>query len=120
MSGRRGGAGASDRVPAATPEEIEERLRAQRASLAASIDELISRVDPRAQARLTGEDLREQAETRLTALRDQTEARVTEWRERGRSAGARAKEGLSRAHSDGAHRLKEAGGRLRGLFDTSG
>ncbi|WP_309322959.1 DUF3618 domain-containing protein, partial [Actinomyces stomatis] len=44
-----------------SPEQIEERLRAQRVALAASVDEFASRVDPRTQAKEAGEHLREQA-----------------------------------------------------------
>lgn len=120
MAGRRTGAGERDGEPAATPEQIEERLRAQREALASSIDELVRRLDPRAQARLAGEDLREQAEARLSALREQTGTRVEDLRARGLSAGARAREGLDRARSGGAQRLKGAGDRLRGLFDAAG
>lgn len=110
--------GTRAQASAETPEQIEERLRAQRASLVASIDELINRVDPRTQARMASEDLREQAETRLTTLRDQTEARVVDLRARGRSAGARTKAGLSRARSHGATQLKTTTERLRALFDS--
>uniref|UniRef100_UPI0028E6E0D3 DUF3618 domain-containing protein n=1 Tax=Actinomyces viscosus TaxID=1656 RepID=UPI0028E6E0D3 len=58
-----GGAGGAEETGAEplSPEQIEERLRAQRVALAASVDEFASRVDPRTQAKEAGEPLREQA-----------------------------------------------------------
>ncbi|MBO3725250.1 DUF3618 domain-containing protein [Actinomyces bowdenii] len=116
----RGAAGGSGRVPAPSPEEIEEELRARRQSLADCVDELFSRISPREQARQAGGDLREQAGTRLTALRHQTGSRVSELRRQGREAEERARRGLDRAQRAGARRLKETGSRLRGLFNTPG
>ncbi|SHI92887.1 Protein of unknown function [Actinomyces denticolens] len=55
---------------APTPEEIEARLRAQREALAGSVDELAARVDPRAQARAAGEDLKERAQETAADLRE--------------------------------------------------
>ncbi|WP_223906858.1 DUF3618 domain-containing protein [Actinomyces capricornis] len=115
---RHGGAGGSEGTPAPSPEQIEEELRAQRQSLAESIDELMARIDPREQARQAGDDLRDQAGTRLTALRDQTGARVSELVAQGREAEERARRGLGRAQEAGSRRLKETGSRLRGLFRT--
>ena len=57
-----------------SPEQIEERLRAQREALAASVDEFASRVDPRTQAREAGEHLREQASAKADHLREQAVA----------------------------------------------
>ncbi|ERH23406.1 hypothetical protein HMPREF1979_01805, partial [Actinomyces johnsonii F0542] len=61
-SGAAGGAGKAGKTERAgsealSPEQIEERLRAQRVALAASVDELAARADPRAQAREAGEHL---------------------------------------------------------------
>ncbi|MBF0696601.1 DUF3618 domain-containing protein [Actinomyces bowdenii] len=114
----RGGAGGSGRAPEPSPEEIEAELRAQRQSLAESIDELMSRISPREQARQAGDDLREQAETRLTALRHRTGSGVAELRRQGREAEERARRGLGRAQELGSRRLKETGSRLRGLLST--
>ena len=65
-SGQQAGASGTEDAGAAgsgslSPEQIEERLRAQREALAASVDEFASRVDPRTQAKEAGEHLREQA-----------------------------------------------------------
>ena len=78
-SGQEAGASGADGAGAAgsgslSPEQIEERLRAQRAALAASVDEFASRVDPRTQAREAGEHLREQASARADHLREQAVA----------------------------------------------
>ena len=58
------------------PEDIEARLRTQRETLAAGVDELAARVDPRTRARLAGEDLRDRAEAAATGLRDRTRRTV--------------------------------------------
>uniref|UniRef100_UPI0025D9B90D DUF3618 domain-containing protein n=1 Tax=uncultured Actinomyces sp. TaxID=249061 RepID=UPI0025D9B90D len=81
-----GDSGAADGAGAAgseslSPEQIEERLRAQREALAASVDEFASRVDPRTQAREAGEHLREQASARADHLREQAVARAGRLRE---------------------------------------
>ena len=61
-SGQQAGASGTEGAGAAgsgslSPEQIEERLRAQREALAASVDEFASRVDPRTQAREAGDVL---------------------------------------------------------------
>ena len=58
---------------ATSPEEIEQRLAAQRRDLAASVDALAERVSPRAQARAAGEQLGAQAGRALTSARDRVE-----------------------------------------------
>lgn len=68
MSERPGQGGAAQAPEG--PEDIEARLRAQRETLAASVDELAARVDPRTRARLAGEDLRGRADAAATGLRD--------------------------------------------------
>ncbi|RJF41919.1 DUF3618 domain-containing protein [Actinomyces sp. 2119] len=69
-TGQDGPATTRERVP----EQIEERLRAQRQALAASVDELAARVDPRTQARQTSQQLRGRAEARIAVLRQRAEA----------------------------------------------
>ncbi|WP_159624641.1 MULTISPECIES: DUF3618 domain-containing protein [unclassified Actinomyces] len=59
---------------APTPEEIEARLRAQREALAGSVDELAARVDPRVQARVAGEELKERAQETALGLRERAES----------------------------------------------
>ncbi|MDO4243581.1 MAG: DUF3618 domain-containing protein [Actinomyces sp.] len=85
--------GARDEQAWPSPEEIEARLRAQREELAASVDDLAARVDPRTQARATGEQLRERARTAGTDLR----SRVGDWGDRARATARRAQEGDSEA-----------------------
>ena len=100
-----------------SPEQIEERLRAQREALAASVDEFASRVDPRTQAREAGEHLREQASAKAEHLREQAEAgagRLREgarrWAEQAEETWERAKQGDSEATSTLAKAAAVAGG----------
>ena len=88
-----------------SPEQIEERLRAQRVALAASVDEFASRVDPRTQAKEAGEHLREQAEAGAGRLRE--EAR--RWAEQAEQTWERAKQGDSEATSTLAKAAAVAG-----------
>ena len=117
-----GDSGAADGAGAAgseslSPEQIEERLRAQRVALAASVDELAARVDPRTQAREAGEHLREQASARADQLREQAAAgagRLREearrWAEQAEETWERAKQGDSEATSTLAKAAAVAGG----------
>ena len=121
-SGQEAGASGADGAGAAgsgslSPEQIEERLRAQRAALAASVDEFASRVDPRTQAREAGEHLREQASARADHLREQAAAgagRLREearrWAEQAEETWERAKQGDSEATSTLAKAATVAGG----------
>ena len=121
-SGQEAGASGADGAGAAgsgslSPEQIEERLRAQRAALAASVDEFASRVDPRTQAREAGEHLREQATARADHLREQAVAgagRLREearrWAEQAEETWERAKQGDSEATSTLAKAAAIAGG----------
>ena len=100
-----------------SPEQIEERLRAQRVALAASVDEFASRVDPRTQAKEAGEHLREQASAKGDHLREQAEAgagRLREgarrWAEQVEETWERAKQGDSEAASTLAKTAAVAGG----------
>lgn len=100
-----------------SPEQIEERLRAQREALAASVDEFASRVDPRTQAREAGEHLREQASAKADHLREQAAAgagRLREgarrWAEQAEETWERAKQGDSEASSKLAKAAAVAGG----------
>ena len=100
-----------------SPEQIEERLRAQRVALAASVDEFASRVDPRTQAKEAGEHLREQARAKADHLREQAEAgagRLREgarrWAEQVEETWERAKQGDSEAASTLAKTAAVAGG----------
>lgn len=100
-----------------SPEQIEERLRAQREALAASVDEFASRIDPRTQAKEAGEHLREQAAAGADCLREQTEAgagRLREgarrWAEQAEETWERAKQGDSEASSRLAKAAAVAGG----------
>ena len=100
-----------------SPEQIEERLRAQRVALAASVDEFASRVDPRTQAKEAGEHLREQASAKADHLREQAEAgagRLREgarrWAEQVEETWERAKQGDSEAASTLAKAAAVAGG----------
>ena len=100
-----------------SPEQIEERLRAQRVALAASVDEFASRVDPRTQAREAGEHLREQASAKADHLREQAAAgagRLREgarrWAEQAEETWERAKQGDSEASSKLAKAAAVAGG----------
>lgn len=100
-----------------SPEQIEERLRAQREALAASVDEFASRVDPRTQAREAGEHLREQASAKADHLREQAVAgagRLREgarrWAEQAEETWERAKQGDSEASSKLAKAAAVAGG----------
>ena len=83
-----------------SPEQIEERLRAQRAALAASVDEFASRVDPRTQAKEAGEHLREQASAKADHLREQAEAGVGRLREGARRWAEQVEETWERAKQD--------------------
>ena len=121
-SGQQAGASGADGAGAAgsgslSPEQIEERLRAQRVALAASVDEFASRVDPRTQAREAGEHLREQASARADHLREQAVAgagRLREetrrWAEQAEETWERAKQGDSEATSTLAKAAAVAGG----------
>ena len=121
-SGQQAGASGADGAGTAgsgalSPEQIEERLRAQRAALAASVDEFASRVDPRTQAREAGEHLREQASARADHLREQAAAgagRLREearrWAEQAEETWERAKQGDSEATSTLAKAAAVAGG----------
>ena len=79
-----------------SPEQIEERLRAQREALAASVDEFASRVDPRTQAREAGEHLREQASAKADHLREQAVAGADRLREQAEAGAGRLREGARR------------------------
>ena len=97
-----GDSGASDGAGEAgsesmSPEQIEERLRAQRVALAASVDELAARVDPRTQAREAGEHLREQASARADHLREQAAAGAGRLREEARRLAEQAEQTWERA-----------------------
>ena len=101
-SGQQAGASGADGAGAAgseslSPEQIEERLRAQREALAASVDEFASRVDPRTQAREAGEHLREQASARADQLREQAAAGAGRLREEARRLAEQAEETWERA-----------------------
>lgn len=80
-----------------SPEQIEERLRAQREALAASVDEFASRIDPRTQAKEAGEHLREQASARADHLREQAAAGAGRLREEARRLAEQAEETWERA-----------------------
>lgn len=94
-----GGAGGAEETGAEplSPEQIEERLRAQRVALAASVDELAARVDPRTQAREAGEHLREQATARADQLREQAAAGAGRLREEARRLAEQAEQTWERA-----------------------
>ena len=118
-SGQQAGASGTEGAGAGSlsPEQIEERLRAQREALAASVDEFASRVDPRTQAREAGEHLREQARARADHLREQAVAgadRLREgarrWAEQAEETWERAKQGDSEASSKLAKAAAVAGG----------
>lgn len=101
-SGAAGGAGKAGKTgragsEALSPEQIEERLRAQRVALAASVDELAARADPRTQAREAGEHLREQATARADRLREQAAAGADRLREEARRLADRAEQTWERA-----------------------
>lgn len=101
-SGAAGGAGKAGKTERAgsealSPEQIEERLRAQRVALAASVDELAARADPRTQAREAGEHLREQATARADRLREQAAAGADRLREEARRLADRAEQTWERA-----------------------
>ena len=121
-SGQQAGASGTEGAGAAgagslSPEQIEERLRAQREALAASVDEFASRIDPRTQAKEAGEHLREQAAAGAGRLREQAEAgagRLREgarrWAEHAEETWERAKQGDSEASSRLAKAAAVAGG----------
>lgn len=121
-SGQQAGASGTEDAGAAgsgslSPEQIEERLRAQREALAASVDEFASRIDPRTQAKEAGEHLREQASAKAEHLREQAEAgagRLREgarrWAEQAEETWERAKQGDSEASSKLAKAAAVAGG----------
>ena len=121
-SGQQAGASGTEGAGAAgsgslSPEQIEERLRAQREALAASVDEFASRVDPRTQASAKAEHLREQAVSGADRLREQAEAgaaRLREgarrWAEQAEETWERAKQGDSEASSRLAKAAAVAGG----------
>ena len=120
-SGQQAGASGAEGAGAAgsgslSPEQIEERLRAQREALAASVDEFASRIDPRTQAKEAGEHLREQASAKADHLREQAEAgasRLREearrWAEQAEQTWERAKQGDSEATSTLAKAAAVAG-----------
>ena len=118
-SGQQAGASGAEATGSGSlsPEQIEERLRAQREALAASVDEFASRVDPRTQAKEAGEHLREQASAKADHLREQAEAgagRLREgarrWAEQAEETWERAKQGDSEATSTLAKAAAVAGG----------
>ena len=121
-SGQQSGASGAEGAGAAgsgslSPEQIEERLRAQREALAASVDEFASRIDPRTQAKEAGEHLREQASAKADHLREQAAAgagRLREgarrWAEQAEETWERAKQGDSEASSKLAKAAAVAGG----------
>ena len=117
-SGRQAGAFGADGARAAgaeslSPEQIEERLRAQRVALAASVDELAARVNPRTQAREAGEHLREQASARADQFREQASARADHLREQASARADQLREQAS-ARADQLREQAAAGtGRLR-------
>ena len=101
-SGRQTGASGADGAGSAgseplSPEQIEERLRAQRLELAASVDELAARAGPRAQVREAGEHLREQAAARADQLREQATAGAGRLREEARRLAEQAEQTWERA-----------------------
>ena len=118
-SGQQAGASGAEATGSGSlsPEQIEERLRAQRVALAASVDEFASRVDPRTQAKEAGEHLREQASAKADHLREQAAAgagRLREgarrWAEQVEETWERAKQGDSEATSTLAKTAAVAGG----------
>ena len=118
-SGQQAGASSAEGAGSGSlsPEQIEERLRAQREALAASVDEFASRIDPRTQAKEAGEHLREQASAKAEHLREQAEAgagRLREgarrWAEQAEETWERAKQGDSEASSKLAKAAAVAGG----------
>ena len=118
-SGQQAGASSAEGAGSGSlsPEQIEERLRAQREALAASVDEFASRIDPRTQAKEAGEHLREQASAKADHLREQAEAgagRLREgarrWAEQAEETWERAKQGDSEASSKLAKAAAVAGG----------
>ena len=118
-SGQQAGASGAEATGSGSlsPEQIEERLRAQRVALAASVDEFASRVDPRTQAKEAGEHLREQASAKADQLREQAAAgagRLREgarrWAEQAEETWERAKQGDSEAASTLAKAAAVAGG----------
>ena len=117
-SGQQAGASGAESAGSGSlsPEQIEERLRAQRVALAASVDEFASRIDPRTQAKEAGEHLREQASAKADHLREQAEAgagRLREearrWAEQAEQTWERAKQGDSEATSTLAKAAAVAG-----------
>ena len=118
QAGASGASGAEGTGPGSlSPEQIEERLRAQREALAASVDEFASRIDPRTQAKEAGEHLREQAAAGAGRLREQAQAgagRLREgarrWAEQAEETWERAKQGDSEASSKLAKAAAVAGG----------
>ena len=96
-SGQQAGASGTESAGAAgagslSPEQIEERLRAQREALAASVDEFASRIDPRTQAKEAGEHLREQASAKADHLREQAAAGAGRLREQAVAGAGRLRE----------------------------
>ena len=104
-SGQQAGASGAEGAGSGSlsPEQIEERLRAQREALAASVDEFASRVDPRTQAREAGEHLREQASAKAEHLREQAAAGAGRLREQAEAGAGRLREQAEA----GAGRLRE-------------
>ena len=112
MSERPGQGGAAQAPEG--PEDIEARLRAQRETLAASVDELAARVDPRTQARQAGEDLRDRADTTASELRDRAADLVGRARRAIEDARAGDSEAIKRvaAVAGGAFAVSLIAGRL--------
>ncbi|OLO46328.1 DUF3618 domain-containing protein [Actinomyces oris] len=97
-SGQQAGASGAEATESGSlsPEQIEERLRAQREALAASVDEFASRVDPRTQAKEAGEHLREQASAKADQLREQAAAGADRLREQAEAGAGRLREEAQR------------------------
>ena len=93
-SGQQAGASGAEGAGSGSlsPEQIEERLRAQREALAASVDEFASRVNPRTQAKEAGEHLREQASAKADHLREQAAAGAGRLREQAEAGAGRLHE----------------------------
>lgn len=104
QAGASGAAGGDEGSGSETlsPEQIEKRLRDQRAALAASVDELAARVDPRTQAREAGEHLREQATVKADQLREQAAAGAGRLREEARRLAEQAEQTWARARQGDA------------------
>ena len=98
-----------------SPEQIEERLRAQREALAASVDEFASRIDPRTQAKEAGEHLREQASAKAEHLREQAVAGADRLREQAEAGAGRLREGARRWAEQAEETVGQVKNRLASL-----